>query len=90
MSCSLILYDNNSNVVEWQTMTNSVTGDAEGHTAHVVVVCGDDPAEGDLVAGSRRCKHACPVPICQPRHNLHTSYSLEAGHLSPDAATIAG
>ena len=51
----------------------SVTRDIRGDTAHILVVLGDDRAEGGFITGSGSREHVCPLSVGHPRHYPHTS-----------------
>lgn len=76
MSCSLSLYDNNSNVVEWQSLTNSVTGTVDtGATVAVTIM----DADGVEIAGET-----------WPKSLSHVSAGTYRATLSEDIAITPG
>lgn len=76
MSCSLSLYDNNSNVVEWQSLTNSVTSAPDTGATVAVTIMDSDGVE---VAGET-----------WPKALSHVSAGTYRAILSEDIAIIPG
>jgi len=54
---------------------------------HVVMVLGDDAAEGELVTGSGRRDEIRPMSFSQPRHGLHAQQMRDLGLVCQAMAT---
>ena len=65
----------------------TVSGDRHADPAHVVVIGGDDAAEGDLVTRSSGREDVAQLSARQARHRLHISYMHGVGLLSQAGAT---